>query len=102
LKPAVYDVTRSETFESLENIWLNEWEMYSTVDSAVKMVVGNKVDLVMAWLVVMFFVAAMVCTRCKGISVEIGSHSMWSNEGGHSFTPHIEFWVWILVMNLAG
>jgi hypothetical protein len=49
----VYDVTRSETFESLENIWLNEWEMYSTVDSAVKMVVGNKVDLVTPWLVVL-------------------------------------------------
>lgn len=43
---AVYDVTRSETFESLEHIWLNEWEMYSTVEAAVKMVVGNKVDLV--------------------------------------------------------
>lgn len=44
----VYDVTRSETFESLEHIWINEWEMYSTVEAAVKMVVGNKVDLVRA------------------------------------------------------
>jgi len=41
----VYDVTRRETFESLANVWLNEVEMYSTIEDAVKMVVANKVDV---------------------------------------------------------
>eukprot|EP00891_Asterochloris_glomerata_P005940 jgi/Astpho2/5940/fgenesh1_pm.00080_%23_29_t len=40
----VYDVTRRETFESLEEIWMREVDLYSTVDQAVKMVVANKVD----------------------------------------------------------
>ena len=44
--PAVYDVTRRETFESLEEIWMREVDLYSTVDQAVKMVVANKVDKV--------------------------------------------------------
>jgi GTPase SAR1 family protein len=39
-----YDVTRRETFESLSNIWLNEVNEFSTVQSAIKMVVANKVD----------------------------------------------------------
>jgi len=39
-----YDVTRRETFESIEDIWMKEVDMYSTVDDAVKMVVANKVD----------------------------------------------------------
>ncbi len=43
---AVYDVTRRETFESLEDIWVPEVNMYSTVEDAVKMVVANKLDLV--------------------------------------------------------
>jgi GTPase SAR1 family protein len=42
----VYDVTRRETFENLEDIWMREVDMYSTVEDAVKMVVANKVDLV--------------------------------------------------------
>lgn len=42
----VYDVTRRETFEDLASIWLNEVEMYSTVEDAAKMVVANKLDLV--------------------------------------------------------
>ncbi|CAD7701353.1 unnamed protein product [Ostreobium quekettii] len=41
----VYDVTRRETFESLGTVWLNEVEMYSTIEDAVKMVVANKVDM---------------------------------------------------------
>lgn len=41
----VYDVTRRETFENLEDIWMREVDMYSTVEDAVKMVVANKVDL---------------------------------------------------------
>ena len=42
----MYDVTRRETFENLEDIWMREVDMYSTVEDAVKMVVANKVDLV--------------------------------------------------------
>ncbi|GMH32683.1 hypothetical protein BSKO_00517 [Bryopsis sp. KO-2023] len=41
----VYDVTRRETFEDLASIWLNEVEMYSTIEDAAKMVVANKLDL---------------------------------------------------------
>lgn len=40
----VYDVTRKETFESLGDIWMQEVDMYSTIDNAVKLVVANKVD----------------------------------------------------------
>jgi hypothetical protein len=43
---AVYDVTRRETFNSLEEVWLQEFEIYSTVENAIKVVVANKVDLV--------------------------------------------------------
>lgn len=43
---AVYDVTKRATFDDLASIWLNEVEMYSTVEDAAKMVVANKVDLV--------------------------------------------------------
>jgi GTPase SAR1 family protein len=42
----VYDVTRRETFEDLERIWMKEVDIYSNVEEAVKMVVANKVDLV--------------------------------------------------------
>ncbi|KAJ9529498.1 hypothetical protein QJQ45_013850, partial [Haematococcus lacustris] len=35
----VYDVTRRETFEDLENVWLREVDMYATVEDAIKMVV---------------------------------------------------------------
>jgi Ras-related protein Rab-18 len=45
--PAAYDVTRRETFESIEDIWMREVDMYSTVDNAVKMIVANKVDKVL-------------------------------------------------------
>ena len=41
-------MTRRETFESIEDIWMREVDMYSTVDDAVKIVVGNKVDKVWA------------------------------------------------------
>ena len=41
-------MTRRETFESIEDIWMKEVDMYSTVDDAVKMVVANKVDKVRA------------------------------------------------------
>eukprot|EP00003_Mantamonas_plastica_P030296 TRINITY_DN744_c0_g1_i4.p1 TRINITY_DN744_c0_g1~~TRINITY_DN744_c0_g1_i4.p1 ORF type:complete len:239 (-),score=55.74 TRINITY_DN744_c0_g1_i4:55-681(-) len=39
----VYDVTRKETFLTLE-IWLNEIQMYATNEDLVIMLVGNKVD----------------------------------------------------------
>ena len=41
----VYDVTKRETFEAIEEVWQKEVEMYSTVRDAVKIVVGNKIDL---------------------------------------------------------
>lgn len=47
---AAYDVTRRETFESLDDIWMREVDMYSTVEDSVKMVVANKLDKVNAWL----------------------------------------------------
>ncbi|QDZ26010.1 small rab-related GTPase [Chloropicon primus] len=40
-----YDVCRKETFRSLQELWMNEVDMYSTIPDAIKMVVGNKVDL---------------------------------------------------------
>ena len=43
---AVYDVTRRETFDDLEGVWMKEVDMYSTVEDAIKMVVANKVDMV--------------------------------------------------------
>jgi Ras-related protein Rab-18 len=42
----VYDVTRRDTFEALERVWMREVDIYSNVEDAVKMVVANKVDLV--------------------------------------------------------
>uniref|UniRef100_A0A8B9GQG6 RB18B protein n=1 Tax=Amazona collaria TaxID=241587 RepID=A0A8B9GQG6_9PSIT len=44
LKPTiVYDVTRKDTFTGLDG-WLNELEVYTSKNSAVKMLVGNKID----------------------------------------------------------
>ncbi len=39
-------MTRQETFESLDDIWMREVDMYSTVEDSVKMVVANKLDKV--------------------------------------------------------
>ena len=41
-----YDVTRRETFDSITDIWMKEVDMYSTVNGAVKAIIGNKLDLV--------------------------------------------------------
>lgn len=41
-------MTRRETFEDLERIWMKEVDIYSNIEDAVKMVVANKVDLVSA------------------------------------------------------
>ena len=40
------DVTRRETFESLDDMWMREVDMYSTIEDSVKMVVANKCDKV--------------------------------------------------------
>ncbi|XP_030364397.1 ras-related protein Rab-18-B-like isoform X2 [Strigops habroptila] len=39
----VYDVTRKDTFTGLDS-WLNELEIYTSKNSTVKMLVGNKTD----------------------------------------------------------
>mmetsp|Transcript_47720 Transcript_47720/g.74461 ORF Transcript_47720/g.74461 Transcript_47720/m.74461 type:complete len:202 (+) Transcript_47720:1-606(+) len=39
----VYDVTRKETFENLEQ-WLKEVDMYTNRDGVIKLLVGNKID----------------------------------------------------------
>lgn len=41
----VYDVSNYSTFSKLET-WLNELETYSTKSNIVKMVIGNKIDMV--------------------------------------------------------
>uniref|UniRef100_A0A8C6ISJ2 Uncharacterized protein n=1 Tax=Melopsittacus undulatus TaxID=13146 RepID=A0A8C6ISJ2_MELUD len=41
----VYDVTRKDTFTGLDG-WLNELEVYTSKNSTVKMLVGNKTDKV--------------------------------------------------------
>lgn len=41
----VYDVSSAASFSKLEN-WLNELETYSTKTNIVKMIVGNKIDVV--------------------------------------------------------
>ncbi len=42
---SVYDVTRRQSFTSVEH-WLNEVENYSTNPDVIKLLVGNKVDKV--------------------------------------------------------
>lgn len=44
--PAVFDVTRRETLDSLGSKWMDDFRQYGTHPEAVQMVVGNKVDLV--------------------------------------------------------
>ncbi|KAL4379990.1 hypothetical protein GQ457_02G017670 [Hibiscus cannabinus] len=40
----VYDVTRRETFTNLKEVWYKEFELYSTNQDCIRMLVGNKVD----------------------------------------------------------
>ena len=42
----VYDVTRRETLDSLEDVWIPEVDTFKTLDHPAIMVVGNKADLV--------------------------------------------------------
>lgn len=41
----VYDVSNRQTFERLGH-WMNEVDTYSTKTDAVKMLIGNKIDIV--------------------------------------------------------
>lgn len=43
---SVYDVTRRETFSNLSDVWGKEVELYCTNQDCVKMLIGNKVDIV--------------------------------------------------------
>jgi GTPase SAR1 family protein len=51
---SVYDVTRRETFTDLSDIWAKEIDLYSTNQDCIKMLVGNKVDKVLAYAVITF------------------------------------------------
>lgn len=41
----VYDVTRRDSLQHLADKWMEDYKNYATVEDAVQMVVGNKVDL---------------------------------------------------------
>lgn len=41
----VYDVTRADSLQHLRDKWMEDYKQYHTVEDAVQMVVGNKVDL---------------------------------------------------------
>jgi Ras-related protein Rab-18 len=38
-----YDITRRETFESVQETWMKEVEAHANVENSVKMIVANKV-----------------------------------------------------------
>ena len=42
---SVYDVSSKQSFSKLET-WLNELETFSTKHDIIKMLVGNKIDMV--------------------------------------------------------
>jgi Ras-related protein Rab-18 len=42
----VFDVTRRETLDHLESKWMVDFDQYRSFDQAVRLVVGNKIDLV--------------------------------------------------------
>ncbi len=42
----MYDVTRRETLDSLEDVWMTEVDTFKTLEHPATMVVGNKADLV--------------------------------------------------------
>lgn len=70
---AVYDVTQRESFDALEGVWMKEFDMYSTIDDAIKMVVANKVDLVSGldpqpWLVLYIFTCIILSARSPCVS----------------------------------
>lgn len=44
----VFDVTRRETFQNLLEIWMKEVDTYTTIEKSVRMVIGNKIDMVSA------------------------------------------------------
>lgn len=55
----VYDVSNYSSFAKLET-WLNELETYSTKSNIVKMVVGNKIDMVRYFLLTLYFEIMLV------------------------------------------
>lgn len=65
----MYDVTRRETFDDLERVWMAEVELYANIEAAVKMVVANKVDLVSRWLAIMVRCDAIrACSKSDTVS----------------------------------
>jgi hypothetical protein len=77
--PSVYDVTRADSFENLERIWMKEVDIYSNIEDAVKMVVANKVDLV-----------SVACLGFAGSSVQAGPNATrrWAQGGPHASCQH--------------
>lgn len=66
----VYDVTNRSSFENLDH-WMTEVETYITKGDAVKMLVGNKIDMVS-----LFFVSNTFCfATCTSLSFCV---SCWS------------------------
>lgn len=50
----VYDVTRRQSFLNLEKVWMDEVQMHNNIEGSIKMIIGNKVDLVWVFLYVFF------------------------------------------------
>lgn len=40
----VYDVSRPETLQHIQDVWMEEISMFSTNEKAVKLLLGNKID----------------------------------------------------------
>lgn len=53
----VFDVTRRETLDALQETWMKEFDTFSTIPDAVRMIVANKTDLE----------AARQVTRAEGL-----------------------------------
>lgn len=51
---SVYDVTSRSSFERLDH-WMTEVDTYSTKGEAVKMLVGNKIDMVNNYLLIIYY-----------------------------------------------
>ncbi len=71
LLSAVYDVTRRDSFEELESVWMREVDLHSNVECAIRMVVANKVDLVREWRCLfvscVFGLPTALCGLCVGV-----------------------------------
>eukprot|EP00877_Chromochloris_zofingiensis_P014669 jgi/Chrzof1/9456/Cz04g03230.t1 len=67
----VYDVTRRETLQSLENSWMDELEQYSPHPDVAKMVVANKVDQVGRWALTDALLAAASLHRTTAVTADV-------------------------------